>query len=808
VSHDSSAFLELHGFSVALRVTDALLRPMAPLAVGAKVIVPAALLLLPSASRYGAEMSDMEPPPVYLHGSNGALASVNESTPAGGRPGAVATARASWEGHAHERGPRASESDADTMIHLLAPAADRDIIAPPRLSRNIRLATSHVDGVAAAVRDVGNSSQAGWAVPKIALAPAVASPNLRDSVRLALSALQRRRSQFHLDTAADGTSPGDIMTALYVALGLLLFARYVILKGRKVAKLAEVYVQRDSLVASFDSLTKDVDGILRDMQYSNALIAERNLDAKRREFEKFLARCNKAHSKKAGLLMPLRNFIARWLYVFEDCSFDPVNQPNILLTEKELKRPTTTSGLIELVLSKLSINPIHFVKGRVDEQELFARASTQNKLPAEDEDEKEEPIDVYKGNVVTPLWGMSWVRCAPFIGCGWRKHKAARNAKARWQFMAGCCSLTVLSCHHAILLLVFCAGVMIVTMNYLLSKIMVGSVGILGVILVLVVLMRYEAIDELSTLESHMAYIEMQTSHVQHACDAMLALNSRLQMLMDLWRFRTFPCFELIQELSEQCLDCPAKQLEHLLNGAGDELSLLQQQLGPVSLWCGETLDEHVERAILTQFKATAKFVRSFEDEDMDDAQIDSMVHGINGTLGFVGVRAIAAHHLPNLDSWTPGDLSDPYVKLRVGGQSAWSRTETVKDNLNPVWPDSQFLLGAPFHEGVLELEVRDDDHGRSEPIGVLMLGFRDLKPGVWHSVCKALCAPKGKSKDAPILYTGASMLVKGNPSDGSEEGLGFLELEIQYANEMRQILSLSTAMPKPPQSDTQIEAS
>lgn len=235
---------------------------------------------------------------------------------------------------------------------------------------------------------------------------------------------------------------------------------------------------------------------------------------------------------------------------------------------------------------------------------------------------------------------------------------------------------------------------------------------------------------------------------------------------MDLWRFRTFPWLELIQELSEQCLDCPSKQLEHLLTGAGDELNRLEQQLGPTDLWFGEPLNEQVGKWMQAQFKAAAKYVRSSE------------------------------------DGLTRGD-SGPFVRLRVGCQSAWAQTEAVNDNANPTWPDSQFLLGAPFREGVLELEVRDDEQGKSEPIGVLMLGFRDLNPGMWHSVRKALCAPKGQSKKAPLLHIGESMLIKGNPSDGAKDVLGFLELEMQYANEMEQILTLSREISTPPQTDT-----
>ncbi|CAJ1416282.1 unnamed protein product [Effrenium voratum] len=74
------------------------------------------------------------------------------------------------------------------------------------------------------------------------------------------------------------------------------------------------------------------------------------------------------------------------------------------------------------------------------------------------------------------------------------------------------------------------------------------------------------------------------------------------------------------------------------------------------------------------------------------------------GTL-FVAVQA--AYNLTNKDTGLLGDVSDPYVMLRLGTQEL--STPVINNNLNPVWEaDNRFTLAVTKEDKLLELEVKN----------------------------------------------------------------------------------------------------
>ena len=65
------------------------------------------------------------------------------------------------------------------------------------------------------------------------------------------------------------------------------------------------------------------------------------------------------------------------------------------------------------------------------------------------------------------------------------------------------------------------------------------------------------------------------------------------------------------------------------------------------------------------------------------------------GGLGILSVRIIAAYNLVNADTGILGDVSDPYVTVRLESQSEKQRkrTHTINNDLNPKWNSSPFLF-------------------------------------------------------------------------------------------------------------------
>mmetsp|Transcript_5950 Transcript_5950/g.13092 ORF Transcript_5950/g.13092 Transcript_5950/m.13092 type:complete len:436 (+) Transcript_5950:151-1458(+) len=77
--------------------------------------------------------------------------------------------------------------------------------------------------------------------------------------------------------------------------------------------------------------------------------------------------------------------------------------------------------------------------------------------------------------------------------------------------------------------------------------------------------------------------------------------------------------------------------------------------------------------------------------------------------FGTLLVRVAAAYSLRNTDSSVMGtDLSDPFTVIQVG--EAKQKTETIKDNLNPVWtaPPMLFDVRAPDKE--VQMDVFDEN--------------------------------------------------------------------------------------------------
>eukprot|EP00928_Gymnodinium_smaydae_P008232 TRINITY_DN12992_c0_g1_i1.p1 TRINITY_DN12992_c0_g1~~TRINITY_DN12992_c0_g1_i1.p1 ORF type:complete len:1121 (+),score=232.44 TRINITY_DN12992_c0_g1_i1:178-3540(+) len=80
--------------------------------------------------------------------------------------------------------------------------------------------------------------------------------------------------------------------------------------------------------------------------------------------------------------------------------------------------------------------------------------------------------------------------------------------------------------------------------------------------------------------------------------------------------------------------------------------------------------------------------------------------------LGVLSVRVIAAYNLVNMDSGMFGDVSDPYVTMKLSSQTdkQRKRTITIPNNLNPTWNSSPFLFPIKSVDELLQLEVFDDD--------------------------------------------------------------------------------------------------
>ncbi|CAK0824725.1 unnamed protein product, partial [Prorocentrum cordatum] len=113
--------------------------------------------------------------------------------------------------------------------------------------------------------------------------------------------------------------------------------------------------------------------------------------------------------------------------------------------------------------------------------------------------------------------------------------------------------------------------------------------------------------------------------------------------------------------------------------------------------------------------------------------QLHELLANQSSSSGLLHVRVLGGHSLRDRDTGILGDVSDPYVVVRVG--TVEHRTPTIKNDLNPVWTgDNEFSFTLGGQDGVLELEVRnanllipDNSLGRTS------VGLWTLPSGRWQ---------------------------------------------------------------------------
>lgn len=110
---------------------------------------------------------------------------------------------------------------------------------------------------------------------------------------------------------------------------------------------------------------------------------------------------------------------------------------------------------------------------------------------------------------------------------------------------------------------------------------------------------------------------------------------------------------------------------------------------------------------------------------------------------GVMAVRVLGCKNLMNVDSGLMGDVSDPYVVLRLG--NAEFRTATVKNNLNPKWESSEYFFAARKEDLALEMEVWDANRMHDDvSLGTMKVDVNRLTTGTWTRIGDKLKDGKG----------------------------------------------------------------
>eukprot|EP00930_Biecheleria_cincta_P084096 TRINITY_DN73588_c0_g1_i1.p1 TRINITY_DN73588_c0_g1~~TRINITY_DN73588_c0_g1_i1.p1 ORF type:complete len:784 (-),score=97.01 TRINITY_DN73588_c0_g1_i1:722-3073(-) len=132
-------------------------------------------------------------------------------------------------------------------------------------------------------------------------------------------------------------------------------------------------------------------------------------------------------------------------------------------------------------------------------------------------------------------------------------------------------------------------------------------------------------------------------------------------------------------------------------------------------------------------------------------SQADASPHAVNvapaglSDVGILYVQIFGCYNLKNTDTGILGDVSDPYVRLRVADVE--HSTPVINNNLNPVWHENNKFTFKSHHvqDDFLQLEVVNSNMMRDDVIGRLRIPLRTLPPKQWEQFRQRLQEGQGE---------------------------------------------------------------
>jgi len=336
---------------------------------------------------------------------------------------------------------------------------------------------------------------------------------------------------------------------------------------------------------------------------SAALLTERIFVSRVRDFQRFLDDSKRFDKYFDGcqidtkrLVLQFRTFISQWLDVLKEWSIDPNNEPPMIAADG-LESLGTVGEIAAVVDERLQAMEVSHISVKFELHRYQAERGGRKSIPTEG---IENQTDIEAGQ---PGTSFARLRCAcPWLMCFGRRccgkrhdvdyenHTDETGYPKKYGF--GCLNLTLLSQEHSALLGGFVFGLVVFLMfvvdvscqNYRRQ-----GEDILGIALtefcIVVVLMRFEQLDEVQSLKREAARLKEERLRAQKRHEMMNTYWEAVQQMTDFWVHRTVPCLSLYKEVHEHLIRVEKDELLMLLAGANFELRELDTALGAMDLW-------------------------------------------------------------------------------------------------------------------------------------------------------------------------------------------------------------------------------
>jgi len=595
-----------------------------------------------------------------------------------------------------------------------------------------------------------------------------------DEVHLAAESAHREELP---DLSGALKSPDEIAAAMFIILCSLYTTKILLMDIVGAKRSEEIRQKRDALAQTYNGIVGDMVLQLKEVRNSSAMLAELNFRGQARHFQQFMTDVARNPQKFLGVdydgtavLEPFRQFTRFWLKAFEQCSLQPRKEPRQIVTEKQLRSCSSIKDLTELVAKKMAATPVVFISDcsqLIEDTDKISNhqgggRSKRTRSRAHSGRTKEG------GNwfCCCCCCLCSWMRCGCSLGCGMRTNPKDGDLFPM-ELTILCISMKLFSWNQVLVFLAVVCGLPLGAFMFVSENTLLGIAVGTTELLLIVILYWIEEIDERGRLETQVKHLKQQHTKVEQSHRDISTKYAKMTSLVNLWQYRTEPHLDLFKDLSEQLADTPDSEKLMFLTGVTERLEKMDHALGDLWMWVGSgAFEEKKLRMIGEQLKDVAHFImQAASGGNATKAILDRLTN----VFGFLTVRVIACHGLTNKGRAIFGEVSDPYVTVRIGKDERKKfRTPTIQDNLDPRWydddepPGESEFLPLSANERTLELEVWDDAKGGEDfAMGFLHVDFKAGAPGLWH-------------KRRESLFSSRTKQVRGH---------GEIEYEFYYAN-------------------------
>jgi len=537
----------------------------------------------------------------------------------------------------------------------------------------------------------------------------------------------------------------------------------------------------------YDRLAEDIHVKMKDLIEKQIDWVQHSMNEKAQNFADFL-RCVLEDPSRLGgseadvdLADAFGLFVSRWLTVFKECSNHPIEDPLTFVTSEEISACGSVSDICRLMLERLPRAPIVLI-----EHPQFSKALQPGQSWEELESELMKPFGLDHPEVNRTLTidlrdGCTWFQVLGlnpyYVGTRRRRDSWIPGVQLPLELNFLLLRVLVITEAHLNQIFFFSLDFMLAVKMVHFGDMYLGTLAMIAASLLLTALCQFEHVDAQGQLTRQTAQIEIEEDDLEQRHTAIKYFFNNIDRLSDLWTYRTRPSLAILKSLqgtltSSQWSDTAATSafLEFVNSALADQA----EQLGDLEAWvCGDG-DRLSEEA--------CKLLRRGLD-DCCSVISGQDVAGILKSRTSFNIVHFAAVRIVGCMDLLPGsyfDLSDPYVKVRIGkgkDASPWQKTEAITDSLEPKWhyagKPSEFNFNTTSNpEAPLMLEVRDYDYGGEHSLlGKAQIQFKKFPPGEWHGLHLEL----------------------------KEVDHGEIELEVYYAQSANQLVGVLPPTPMTP---------